>query len=1143
MNNDLLLVPVMTEAMLIGKNSNPLADFTPDYEALDDVPFGNYIMNGYFTKKPEMPGVHLHWIMPDALLHGIQGDNGLIFPRLPNRWIIQRACVSGDKILRKAWLIESDFLTNSEPKTIMGIFKTVIPCYKLVDGKWEGAGDNGKPYMYMGSCRVYGEAEKSGRYLERLSADCTGDPLFTAYYPRCKTVFGFYDNMENSGSGSYTYVLSGYYSNDTHDPLYKMTSNTLESFKWRVTDAGAKQPAGILCYSILKNVEWRGADVPYPSGAPLGGICVTIGNTSAEALSKLVQDKLGTPGFERIFNALQYGALGDLDNSSNPDALLDFEELLHERQFYPQDGGNDWKLRAEGESEETALTDENYKDFQNLNEYQKRLDSESEKLMSVRNGIFFAWYRYYVTKSSPFSEENAGKADEYLKLSGNLITEWKKQKEDIGKLNSEIEKLSVKLTKDLSKKMLKPEKNKTEPSYRANAPALLFSGEGVQRAYRQGFQADSDGYLSCRINTVNSFTMPLEGVNITLTGKDISALCEKTALPEAAERLMSEAISLTGSFARPLALCAYAKKQQTPTEKMIQSAMDAVLKQQASLSGYEGTLPCFNIAVRNWKQPWSPLVMHWGASIIPARTKVDPDDSLNLYKIQGPDFKPDGPASGESVDVQGSSIITPHAVIHLYDMLMKLIEDYGESGKHYESLKKAAQTIKGMDALSQRMDGFNEILIMRDNWPFLPVSGLKNEDIIKDLTAILNSVIPLPHIEKEAKKFLPVRAGFFNLVKLWIIDSFGQVKEADIRDVKASESMYTGDPKKHALLLPRFNQACLLDFRWLNHKNENFYASDAATSPVFGFVVPNFLDVSLQIYDENGKLLGFVQKSAQGVKWMTAFGSDLSADNIKNPHLRRFVHGLLTVSPNALTDFLNYLDKRFNKMIPLPPEPFLSLCFGNVIALARACVSIEGAGLAPCAQDWNLVQSTHYFEKQAFNIKIGDVRKTQDGFIGFFTECDAQSGYNKLFIPEISGVPSSGYLVQNNKLKTSLAGGPQNITLLLELSGYVTFQAGFLPACRKSLEANFYRHSVKEMEMMFRLSPLLTAEQPLETYLPGAMEDTWLFAYQNRGKRADVSDIRLPSVLPPAVRPQAIEGYMYTLNKTKKTENKNNEQY
>ena len=121
-NGTKLLVPIRIDALVVG--GEPPSDqlfqwtnLTPDFYLLKSPDW--YL----FGSDPELyklfekadpafmaPGIHLHFRLPRALTHGTQeGSEPVKFPRIPNRWLVQRSWRDSAKNRRhKAWLIKSD---------------------------------------------------------------------------------------------------------------------------------------------------------------------------------------------------------------------------------------------------------------------------------------------------------------------------------------------------------------------------------------------------------------------------------------------------------------------------------------------------------------------------------------------------------------------------------------------------------------------------------------------------------------------------------------------------------------------------------------------------------------------------------------------------------------------------------------------------------------------------------------------------------------------------------------------------------------------------------------------------------------------------------------------------------------------------
>lgn len=158
------------------------------------------------------PGIHLHWELPDYFKKGIQSATSgqIIFPQVPNRWLVTRHLCKYDTTKRQwlppashSWIVESDYISESQPRDKDGFARTVIPVPLPAIIR---AGE--QPYRYMG--RVVDIAEwplvhPDDRYLK----DFTGvdgqpcyltalgflGPAFSSYYPDCCSVFGFHDRF------------------------------------------------------------------------------------------------------------------------------------------------------------------------------------------------------------------------------------------------------------------------------------------------------------------------------------------------------------------------------------------------------------------------------------------------------------------------------------------------------------------------------------------------------------------------------------------------------------------------------------------------------------------------------------------------------------------------------------------------------------------------------------------------------------------------------------------------------------------------------------------------------------------------------------------------------------------------------------
>lgn len=1174
MSGDILFVPVSLNGLIVGRNNSSIANLTQNYDHISRIgrpPLSASIMNGFYSTIEEKAGIHLHWTMPDALLHGVQDESGkLHFPRLPNRWIIQRICLSNSTPKWKAWMVESDYCSTTESVTSEGMFKATIPAFKYDESKglWTGTGQKGEKFFYLGSARRFGDTPSiSGTYLDELTAVGMGDHLFAGYYQKCKTVFGFYDSMTETENGEYTYIISGYYSKREHDPIGGVKPKTVEELGWRTI--GNVKPKSIICHSVLQGVTWKGHVSSYDFAAPAGKIEIGVANTTAEAMSRFIQQKMPeSANLERILNALQYGSLKELDNPENPDALINFEEMLHEKQFSVAGTTSVWRLRKKSENTEASLlTEALYQWLQSINNKQAALNDYLSEFDTLGQEAYMSWYKYVTKAMSPFnadfsndeggissvladlmkSIDNAPNAGECLKRVTALVENLEKYRDNIESTQKEIDALTAdeSMNGKLAEKHMILEKTTDGQSYIPNDPVILLSGDGMKRSQKLNTQ---DGeFLQCRTEVLEGLSALVEKNIMLITADDIlkrfaGADISFAKLEEPHKTLLTEAILLNPDFAELLSGIALEKlKIANPNARQIKEAADAILKAKETEANYKGILPCTAIISNKWRQPWLPLIMIWTVEIAPLRSKNDADDSFSKFKPGTIDLEwnKEKPTC-ETVEIQGSTLLTPHGPVNLRQSFDKLIADYGDDGNHYETLKEVVSKISGLEILSQRIDGFSDALIMRDNFPMIPICRIneESETTAANLVKLLNGVMPSPRIRTNCSNYLPVRAGLMNISRLWIVDSFGQIKKVIDKegnfatDVYAAESISSTADGFKALLRPRFLQTCETRFTWLRHDKEEQLPASSDSTPVFGFISPNFLDLSLFIYDSTALLLGTIQYGNNMVKWMNVPGSICqSPDDIKSIHLKQFVNGIINVSSASFRDFLVYLDKKYSNIATQGSNSFLQLCFGKVIALARASIKIDAKGTPPYAQLWSTEQNSLDYLNEKFKICIGDSRKLNDGTIGFFPDSGSKPDYSRLCIEPVKEFEKSQYLKCSNIIETTLANDATKMSVLLDLSGHVTIRTGFLPTCKTSLHPDLYRDQLEKMEMMFRLAPILSPASSLELYIPGRFEDMWSFNYIDRTRKlANISEITLPDVLPPIERIQAREGFLKTNN-------------
>lgn len=210
-------------------------------------------------------GIHLHWELPDYFRRGVQANDGgqIIFPHAPNRWLVVRYFSAWDDLNKvyqppsvKAWVVLSDAISD-QPDTTRPLVAVPLPVNPPPPS---GA----PPFKFMGKVLDYESwdpGDGSGDYLSNykdedghpyyLTSMGFVGPSFSAYYPECCSVFGFWDHfgdmpdvrhamLHNSTPPGFSkfkvsYQLVGWINEAENDPLQKTPDPLEPSGKKQVT--------------------------------------------------------------------------------------------------------------------------------------------------------------------------------------------------------------------------------------------------------------------------------------------------------------------------------------------------------------------------------------------------------------------------------------------------------------------------------------------------------------------------------------------------------------------------------------------------------------------------------------------------------------------------------------------------------------------------------------------------------------------------------------------------------------------------------------------------------------------------------------------------------------------------------------------
>ncbi len=257
-----LLVPIDVQALVVGADGGeavPTETVLPLVEKGDTegvlpvppAPFGEPFRR--------VPGVHLHWAMPDGLTRGDAGaasatappaGNPMGLPPLPDRWVIVRAVHGRTDV--QAWVLEAD---RGDRHDLAGWTEPG----PAIAGTVTGA---------------------SGRRLipsAALTAVAGGDPAWAATYDAVLDRFAFHDDLRDLGGPAAvagevaSYLVAGWWSDPALDPLRDCTSAGAYGERTRALGWLAPEPTALTAGTVSRTAEReRRASLNLPS-APLSG--------------------------------------------------------------------------------------------------------------------------------------------------------------------------------------------------------------------------------------------------------------------------------------------------------------------------------------------------------------------------------------------------------------------------------------------------------------------------------------------------------------------------------------------------------------------------------------------------------------------------------------------------------------------------------------------------------------------------------------------------------------------------------------------------------------------------------------------------------------------------------------------------------
>lgn len=436
--NHTLIVPMNVEALCVTNPQDPFVGPSADFSRFPAMAADGRLVGGAdyladtIQRYPAATcgvGIRLHWMLPTSLRRGRHdpGTDRVVFPRVPNRWLITRLLTmdDGGSPRLKSWVLESDRIDRRGPSRPP--FSATMP--------YLDQAKDGQFYRYLGYWHDYDNwsENRSGLGFEEVTgqpftAVGYGDPLYASFAPNCPNVFAFddlfghtlVDPAEEGADAAraqalgreyqLSYTVSGWFAEVAQDPVHMALRAGGLSGKgnpWRWAFDGPV-PKRMMTSGTVSGLVWslsRGpaseADGRLLPSAP----DIAIGNSAAEAVSAMIAADMGDAGGEDaefLLDAVQAGVLDKLHGQ--PGWISEVEAELHRKSFVAHHGGWIWKVidarephndatRAMDNRPEAPLAPEAAHALSALNMLQQDYDRAAFHLSSAGQQLYLDWYR------------------------------------------------------------------------------------------------------------------------------------------------------------------------------------------------------------------------------------------------------------------------------------------------------------------------------------------------------------------------------------------------------------------------------------------------------------------------------------------------------------------------------------------------------------------------------------------------------------------------------------------------------------------------------------------------------------------------------------------------------------------------------
>jgi hypothetical protein len=761
--------------------------------------------------------------------------------------------------------------------------------------------------------------------------------------------------------------------------------------------------------------------------------------------------------------------------------------------------------------------------------------------------------------------------------------------------------------------------NRAQPRFfHPTDPVILLQGGKASFKHASSGRFNPEGLLVCRLTGDHATELasrlpgPAAGAGLYQSVKPEDLLesgVENGSVPPECEGLLQElAVLDPGSSAAAAAVAAGPNAGAAEVASLArsflveQTAWHAVRDSRVdsapllALSGISGRLPSA-VAITLPARPWNPIHLDWAVELLPST------DGAADWRLDEIDYQASAVESGPPLQFQGRSPLTQGASQTAAAAIRKAVDQIGASGGNAVIDPSAQYSARSL--LSQQMLARVAVLQVKSAVGNLPQSGnvpaidrgplddiasaLESMDVLTggldglltDLRGgFLGDGVAAPAAGAAGPSpFLPFRAGFLRIVRLRLVDGFGQYL-----DLLGSGPQTAVDPQAllktdaiavpgHPELLaqpPRFTSPARLWFRYTAADGSGTDAG-AAVTPVCGFLMPNHLDGALELFGPDGANQGVVRRVDDGnVLWEDAPGVPSTVGQspalaVANPFCAAVAQSLIdwgiadagvpAEQDTALAALLRVIDSTLWSVDPFghTGDEHTSLLLGHPVVVMRAVLRLE-------------IREPIHPEALAtlrVPVRLGALTHWQDGLLGYFVDDD----YDTLFCADAAAAgmarevgPNRGFLQQANLVQGyydgfagdlpagAVTGGTPvthpyidtsgvvfvqpnqdvRLTLLVEPHTGVNATTGLLPRKEIGMRREWVADGLAKLAPTFRFGPLLVDPKRIRMPIPTDLDGSWTWTYRadaTTWAELPVTNATQDALLPPDP-PSGTEGWL-----------------